>query len=363
MSKHGRFVLVTLDYPPERGGVARYLGNLVKASEGVIDTVFVPEGHLSEGPGAIQRVPFFWPIWPTWAPLIRLFYRLGREDDRSALISQVLPVGTAAWLASWIGGTQYSIILHGLDLRLAQRSLQKRWLLRHILVRAEAVFVNSAFVAKEVRELGHSLEPIILLPGVEEIPFPTRADARARFALPEGRFQLLAVARLVPRKGIDRLIDALALLPESVYLTVIGSGLDEARLRERALSLGDRVRFETVASDEDRNAWYAASDIFVLPTRDEGRDVEGFGIVFIEAALAGLPVVAGRGGGVEEAVIDGETGLLVDPENSEAIAQAIEQLRRDPALMQRYGQHGQDRVKRFFRWSDRAATVLKTLGI
>ncbi len=363
MSKRGRCVLVTLDYPPERGGVARYLGNLVKASEGVIDTVFVPEEHTSEGPGLIQRVPFFWPIWPKWAPLIRLFYRLGREDDRVALVSQVLPVGTAAWLASWVGGASYSIVLHGLDLRLAQRSREKRWLLRHILRRAQAVFVNSSFVAKEVRDLENSFAPIILLPGVEQIAFPSRASARARYVLPAERFQLLAVARLVPRKGIDKLIEALKLLPESVFLTVIGSGLDEARLRECAQGLGDRVRFETKTSDEDRNAWYAASDLFVLPTRDEGRDVEGFGIVFIEAALAGLPIVAGRGGGVEEAVIDGETGILVDPESPHAIAEAIASFMKDPELRERYGKHGQDRVKRFFRWSDRATTLLKTLGI
>lgn len=114
-----------------------------------------------------------------------------------------------------------------------------------------------------------------------------------------------------------------------------------------------RVRFIHEADDAERNAWYAASDAFALPVRDEGDDVEGFGIVFLEAALAGLPSVAGRSGGAPEAVLDGETGLLVDSTDPQAIAGAVQRLRADPELRRRLGRTGCERGLRDFRWEDR----------
>jgi phosphatidylinositol alpha-1,6-mannosyltransferase len=364
MPKPSSCVLVTLDYPPERGGVARYLGNLVRVSAGRIEVIYVPEEHTCVGPGKVVSARFVWPHWPRWAPLLLFFKRLGRQGSVPLVfISHVLPVGTAAWIASFFGGPHYAILLHGLDLRLAVNSRRKRFLLKCILKRAHAVFTNSGFVAQEVRVVFPTLTPIIVTPGVEPQRLVDREVARARFSISQETIQLLAVTRLVPRKGIDRLIEALAFLPPQIHLVVIGSGTDEGRLRELAHSYGDRIRFETRVEDEERNAWYAASDIFVLPTREERTDVEGFGIVFLEAGLAGLPVIGGHGGGVDEAIIQEETGLLVDPQDPKAIAAAIQRLCDDRVFRARLGSQGRTRAERDFQWQDRWNLIAKTLEL
>lgn len=363
MSNARNCVVVTLDYPPERGGVARYLGNLVQASQGSIKAVYVPEEHEVTGPGEVKAVRFFWPLWPRWAPAISFFRDLGRDGETTALISQVLPLGTAAWVASFFSRTKYSILLHGLDLRLALTSYKKRWLVHRILRRAEAVFVNSAFVGAEVERSFSGIKSVLLSPGVEPQSFPSRTEARKQLEIPEERFQLLAVTRLVPRKGIDQLLAALAFLPASVHLTVVGSGNDEKRLLELARPYGERVHFYPQLEDLERNAWYAASDVFVLPTRDEGNDVEGFGIVFLEAALAGLPSIAGKSGGVTEAVLDEETGLLVDPLDPSAIATAIRRLLDDRPFAIKLGGQGRLRAERDFRWEDRVKLLTQTLHV
>ena len=227
MSKPSSCVLVTLDYPPERGGVARYLGNLIRVAAGGIETVYVPEEHACVGPGQVVNARFVWPHWPRWAPLLLFFKRLGKQTSVPLVfISHVLPVGTAAWMTSFFGGPRYAILLHGLDLRLAVSSRRKRFLLKYILKRARAVFTNSGFVAQEVRAVFPELAPITVSPGVEPQMFVDREVARTHFLISRETIQLLAVTRLVPRKGIDRLIEALAFLPPQIHLTVIGRGTD-----------------------------------------------------------------------------------------------------------------------------------------
>ena len=159
------------------------------------------------------------------------------------------------------------------------------------------------------------------------------------------------------------MLAALNLLPEQVVLTIVGSGSDESRLRALAAPLGSRVRFETNATDEERNLWYAAADMCVVPSRDGGTDVEGFGIVFLEAAQAGLPVVAGMGGGVEEAVLDGQTGTLVDGTRPQQIAVAIHRYIEDQELRSEHGQAGKVRVAQLFQWHDRWELFKQTLSL
>ncbi len=352
MTNPKRIALITLDYPPEKGGVARYLGNLVQASHGLMD-VFVNETHRTGGPGHVEMVRLVQTPWPHWWPMVSMMRELRLRGYGSVMVSQALPCGTAAWLAKETGGLPYSVLLHGLDLRLALRSRRKSWLLRRILRRAKTVLANSQIVADEIREFDPKLKPIVLTPAVEPMVFPERLPARHSFGIQDEVFQLLCVTRLVPRKGIDRLLDAMHLLPADVHLTVIGDGQDRERVLKLAKPLGGRVSFLHELDDEGRNAWYAAADAFVLPVRDEGSDVEGFGIVFLEAALAGLPSIAGKSGGAVEAVIHESTGLLVEPNSAQDIAAAVQRLRGNPELRQQLGEAGRRRVLQDFRWSDR----------
>ncbi|HVM90984.1 MAG TPA: glycosyltransferase family 4 protein [Verrucomicrobiae bacterium] len=352
MTNRKRIALVTLDYPPERGGVARYLGNLVEESRGEI-AVFVNRTHRAMGPGHVEAVTLIEEGWPAWWPMVGFMKGLRDKHMDSVLVSHALPCGTAAWIARLQGGLPYGVLMHGLDLRLARRNAWKRFLLRRILRNAKLVIANSQVVATEIRDFDPRITPLLLTPGVEERSFPAREIARRAFDIPADTFQLLAVTRLVPRKGIDRLIQSMALLPPDVRLTVIGDGTDRERLLTLAQSLGERVRFLHEVDDTERDAWYAASDVFALPVRDEGDDVEGFGIVFLEAAQAGLPCIAGKSGGAVEAVIDEQTGLLVPPNDPQAIAGAIARLRGDLLFRQRLGMAGKARVAADFRWSDR----------
>ncbi len=362
ISHDSRLALITLDYPPERGGVARYLGNLVQESRGMIG-VFVNGTHQAIGPGHVEVVPMVRTMKPAWWPMVPLMRSLGRRGYDQVLVSHALPCGTAALIAKMLGGLPYSVLMHGLDLRLALRTGRKRFLLKYILSHAKAVFVNSEAVASEVRDFHPKIKPVVITPGVEPMSFPPRDGSRTSFGIAEDSIVILSVTRLISRKGIDRLIEAMKSLPSHVQLVVIGDGADRERLATQAASLGERFRILSHVEDSERDAWYAAADIFAMPVRDEGDDVEGFGIVFLEAALAGLPVVVGKSGGAVEAVNDGETGLLVEPNDLSALVDALKRLEGDANLRKQMGAAGRARAMAEFRWDARWDKMRQVLGL
>ena len=177
--------LVTLDYPPETGGVARYLGSLVRHANGEMD-VFVNETHPAEGPGKVEPVWMFSRGPIAWRPIIGLMHLLKKRGYRHILVSHVLPIGSAAWIARMLGGLNYSVIVHGLDLRLARMSSRKTWLTKQVLRRAHIVIANSEAVAKEIRQLNPSLQPEVLTPGVEAVHATVQSEAHKSFRLEKG---------------------------------------------------------------------------------------------------------------------------------------------------------------------------------
>lgn len=177
----------------------------------------------------------------------------------------------------------------------------------------------------------------------------------------------MCVSRLVPRKGQDTLILAmpaiLAREPDAVLL-VVGGGPYAAQLRKLAAETGvqDSVRFTGAVPWEELPAHYGAGDVFAMPcrTRRGGLDVEGLGIVYLEASATGLPVVAGDSGGAPDAVLDGETGYVVRGGSAEESADRIVTLLGDPALRRRMGERGRAWVEEKWRW-DLLAEELRTL--
>jgi phosphatidylinositol alpha-1,6-mannosyltransferase len=161
----------------------------------------------------------------------------------------------------------------------------------------------------------------------------TRATTRRRFGLDPERPLVLGLSRLVPRKGFDVVIDALARRPD-VQLAIAGAGRDRRRLERRA---SPNVSFLGRVDDADVPALHACADAFAMCCRDRwgGLEAEGFGIVFLEAAACGVPAVAGRSGGSHEAVADGETGFVVAPDDVDAVGRAIDTLLSDRALHDR----------------------------
>jgi phosphatidylinositol alpha-1,6-mannosyltransferase len=188
---------------------------------------------------------------------------------------------------------------------------------------------------------------------------PYGADPRPVTTLPSGT-TLLSVARLIPRKGIDTVIRAMRALPPDVTYRIVGSGADEPRLHQLAHSerVADRVTFLGRVDDPALADEYRRAAIFVLPARrtSEG-DLEGYGLVYFEAAAWGRPVVAGRSGGEIDAVLDGQTGLLVNGESIDAVGEAIRSLLADPARLAALGAAGRLRVETSHNWRRAAARI------
>lgn len=344
--------LVTLDYPPQVGGVARYLGNLVVQSNGKM-RVIVPADHAADGPGEVMTRNFFWAGWPKWWPLVSLI-RNCRTETPIVLVSHVLPVGTAAWVARLLGGPEYAVLFHGLDIKLA-RGRWKRWLLKRISGGAKTLFTNSRATHDALRKIAPQLSALVVTPGIEPHVVRPRAEARQTLGLDPQAEIVLSVSRLVPRKGIDLALHALARIQKKrdVEYVVLGDGPDKNRLQALAEEHRTKVRWVSGASDEEKWLWYAAADVFLLPVREESDDMEGFGIVYLEAALAGLPSVAGKSGGTGEAVKHEETGLLANPKSIDDVEAAVERLLADPDLRAKLGSAGRERALRDFRWEDR----------
>jgi phosphatidylinositol alpha-1,6-mannosyltransferase len=174
------------------------------------------------------------------------------------------------------------------------------------------------------------------------------------------------VGRLVARKGVDRLIEALALLPQSdAVLHVVGDGPQRAALEALATTAGvrERVIFSGAVDDAARDRALGEAWCFAMPSRAEGGDVEGFGIVYLEAAMAGVPAIGGRGSGADEAIAHGETGLLVDGRDARALAAALERILDDREGAAAMGAAARQRALRSFSWQRNARAVAGQLDL
>ena len=216
---------------------------------------------------------------------------------------------------------------------------------------ASHVLVPGSFTAGLLDDWGVARE--------RTVSVPYGAEPRPRVAPPEGS-TLLSVSRLVPRKGIDMVIRALRCLPASVDYRIVGSGPDLQRLRGLAAAEGvaDRVTFLGRVDAEALAAEYQRCAVFVQPARrTPNGELEGYGLVYFEAAAWARPVVAGRSGGEVDAVVDGESGLLVDGTSVSEVASAIGGLLADPERLRSMGEAGRRRVETTHNWTSAAAVV------
>jgi phosphatidylinositol alpha-1,6-mannosyltransferase len=218
------------------------------------------------------------------------------------------------------------------------------------LAAADAVLVPGTFTA------GLLADWLVRPERIRPVPFG--AQPRPPAPPPSGR-RVLSVARLVPRKGIDQVLRALTCLPDVEY-RVVGHGPDEPRLRWLAESLrvSNRVRFLGRVSDSQLEREYAEASLLVLPARRTADgQLEGYGLVYFEAAAWGRPAVAGRSGGELDAVVDGQTGLLVDGTSHEQVAAAVAALLDNPARLRLMGAAARARVESSHNWHNAAASV------
>jgi phosphatidylinositol alpha-1,6-mannosyltransferase len=240
-----------------------------------------------------------------------------------------------------------------------------------LLRAAQVVFAISQGTANTAVDLGVTPERIrVIHPAVNPALATSKTPpktVRQRHGL-QGKKCILTVGRLVERKGFDTVIRALPaileVVPEAHYL-IVGRGPVESGLKHLAADLGleQHITFVGYVPDNELAAYYQTSDLFVMISREiPGKgDVEGFGIVYLEANLLGKPVVAGRSGGVADAVMDEETGLLVNPCDLGEVSAAVTRLLSDPALAHRMGETGRARVLSDFTGATAARRVLNAL--
>lgn len=279
----------------------------------------------------------------------------------------LFPQGMLAELLWRFRGIPYVAYCHGEEVTVTDHYRFQPKFRDRIYLNAAMVIANSEFARHKLLQIGVADKRILkITPGVDLDRFSPREKNReliSRFGL-ESSLVLMTVARLVPRKGHDMVLHALAALrremPNLKYL-IVGNGPDRQRLEHLAgeLNVARNVVFVSDVSDQQLPEFYALSDVMVLPNRQESDgDVEGFGMAFIEANAVGRPVIGGRSGGAGEAIVEGVTGMLLDdPKNPEELAAALSILLLNPDLRYRMGKAGVARVQQEFSWEEKARAI------
>ncbi len=284
-----------------------------------------------------------------WLALMALLLRR-RYDLINA--HWILPQGLVAAAAGRLYRVPVVITAHGSDV-FGLRGWPMAWFKRSALRRATAVTVNSSATEAEVLRIAPGLQCVHRIPmGITgRIPAVEAAGGVVRGRYRRGHGPLLVfVGRLVEEKGVDDLIRAVAIVADAlpdVTAIILGEGPDRPRMEALSteLGVGDRIVFLGWMQPDAVPDYLSAADVFVGPSkRAKSGGVEGQGLTFIEAMLAGTPVIATRSGGIVDAVQDGRTGLLVSENEPEEIAAAIRRLVRNPELAQRLAARGREMV-------------------
>jgi phosphatidylinositol alpha-1,6-mannosyltransferase len=375
--------MLALDYPPETGGIQRYCYELAAALHRRGETIMVLASAQPGGEEWDARQDFpcrrvtVTSRTQAATALVSAVEQVLAEDALGEPVEAILcgkwfPEGAASLLLKRRRGLPYAVIGHGRETTLTGGNLMKWMMQRSVLRGAAGGLANSHYTAGQLARRGVPRERLALILAAVA-PEEFRPDPAAVVALRErlglGEEQvLLTVSRLVSRKGQAQVLQALPRIREQVgpvrYL-IVGEGPEAEPLQRLTAQLGleDEVRFLTGVPDGDLPALYALADVFVMPSRDlPGEPIEGFGLVYLEAALCGTPSIGGTTGGTADAILDGETGLLVDPEKPEEIAAACVRLLQDPALAARMAAAGRERILRELTWDHVAQRTIRALA-
>ena len=376
-----RTLIISLEYPPTIGGIATYVDQLAGSLDPAKVLLLAPPHKAatawdeSRGYKVIRKKPYFPQyIWPRW---IRLYWQVKKIVKQYNIemihVHHVLPVGYVAYLIKRKFGIPYIIFSHGTDIAAAASRKWKRRMASMVSQEAEHIFTNSENLrlrlVNKFPELSDLVSVLYPCPDPAYFIPPTENEIRGlkkKYAL-EGKKVLLSVSRLDDGKGFPHLIrvmpEILKQCPSLVWF-IVGSGPKKNEIISliQKYNLQNVVRFVGKIPHIELKKYYYLADIFVLLTHpDNGRE-EGLGLVFLEAATAGLPIVAGRSGGVEEAVLHQKTGLVVDiRQNIQAIVDSIIQLLEDPVYAKQLGDAGQERIRNEFQWEHQVAHIQKWL--
>ena len=374
-----KVLVVTNDFPPKVGGINYYVANLIRHFPPGEVTVFASdwpgaEVHDAEFPHPVVR----WSsdsMYPTRRVVDRVEALVRQEDADILLFGAASPLALMGRPILRRTGIPWAAFMHGVEIWVAQVPVTRGLLSLTGRKAALLMGVSQWQVELTRRAIGEGPRIELVPPGIDAGRFhPAVSDegVRDRHGLGDAPV-ICCVSRLTLRKGQDVVIRALPRIAEEVpdvRFLVVGAGPDYERLRglARRKEVESRVVFAGEVSDQELPAYFRAGDVFAMPcrTRKLGLEAEAFGAVFLQASAVGRPCVAGDSGGAPEAVIDGETGLVVDGSDREAVAGAILSLLQDRERAEKMGRAGADMVRRELTWqalsSRLRGLLIDTLG-
>lgn len=330
-----KLLLVTPEFPPDRGGIATYLGALFSEPKNKDATIRVHKISWL----ALQTN---W-LYPRWLPaLLSTLWLCWRWRPDLVCVSHVLPVGTIAYLINRLLGIDYLIFLHGTDILHASQEKNKRALTKKILSKARIIFVNSQ-ATKELlnKNYDENLNAQVLYPGVSFPPANnTEINILRKNYETDKTFNLVFLGRLVARKGADRAVQAVAELKAkypNLRLFIVGAGPEQKNLTEliTKLNLQAVVKMIGPVTEEEKWAWLYTANCLVFPYQPVANEWEGLGISALEAQGAGCPVIATAKDGLREAFMPNISGIALAEGSAEELKFALEKLIQNPEILQR----------------------------
>lgn len=352
-----RLLVITNDYPPKSGGIQTYLGNLVDAYPDPVRVLAPADSAVvgtEKGEAVVRRGRrrFMWPTRRT----VDWFVAAAREFEAEAILfGAPHPLTTAIPRLKQELHLPIGVLCHGAEVTIPAAIPGLRSWLRRTLRNADVLFAVSHFTqgrvgrltSREVFAIGAGVAVDIFTPAAEP-PHntPPVVGCVSRFVPRKGQHRLIAAAQILEQRGVD------------IELLIIGSGRTERRLRKLAARSSVRVRFEIGVPSEHLADRYRSMDLFCMPCRSRwgGLEVEGLGLVFLEAAAAGLPVLAGSSGGAPETVAPGDTGYVVHSVSD--IVTGVEMLLADPVRAREMGVKGRSRVVDEYIWERVVANLV-----
>ncbi len=367
----GRVLVVTNDFPPRPGGIQSFVHGLVSRLPAADVVVLTSrwrgwQEYDAGQPYEIVRADTS-VLLPTAAVRRRAVELLRARECSAVWFGAAAPLGLLAPALRRAGARRIVATTHGHEVGWSLLPGARR-VLRRIAASVDVVTYLGAFTYGHLRgAFGPFADRLArLTPGVDANMFRPGCGARVRATLGlADRPVVVCVSRLMPRKGQDVLLRALPLIRSAVpdaALLFVGGGPSRGDL-ERCVDrngLREHVVLTGSVPAAELPSYYGAGDVFAMPCRSRlgGLDVEGLGMVYLEAAACGLPVVAGRSGGAPDAVRDGETGAVVDGASADAVATAIAELLGDPVRATAMGMRGREWVEREWSW-DRSVALLR----
>jgi phosphatidylinositol alpha-1,6-mannosyltransferase len=376
-------LLITENFPPKSGGSGRWFWELysrlphaeysVLAGEWKDSDLFDTDSALS-----ISRYTLSSSEWGFISLTGAFFYLktvlLIRRQIKQQKITRlhcgrVLPEGVMAWILNIFTGIPYSCYVHGEDLETAASSREQNFLCKQVIKRATKIICNSQNSANLVAKFGEaaSRKAIVFHPGVDSsqfVPAEPNVEIRARLNWLDKKV-VLTVGRLQARKGQDMMIRALPAVKKdipNILYAVVGDGDCLTMLQNLAAELGveDNVQFLREITDQQMIQCYQQCDLFILPNRTIGNDIEGFGMVLVEAQSCGKPVIAGDSGGTSETLIEGQTGFIIDATREHNIVATVVELLTDNQKLKDMGDKGRAHILQNLDWK---ALVLKAKAL